>query len=177
MADLREVSGHFNVTVQTMLEYVKKHKAEINYDGEHAKKANGKWIFDDIAIKRIEKLKGFGVAGVMEVVESDKVKDLKILVDNLQTALLTAQNEALQATKQLAESEKERRLLAESRINEVEELATLREKIKAMEKDYKSLLEINHNNEKITKSIYKKLEKMKNSNLFERIFKMWESDD
>ena len=115
----------------------------------------------------------------MEVVESDKIKDLKILVDNLQTALLTAQNEALLATKQLAESEKERRLLAESRISEVAELAELRVKNKAqeekkkMEGDYNSLLEINHKNEKITKRIYKELEEIKDSSLYDRIFKRW----
>ena len=63
---------------QHMVDYVKRHLDEINEGGEHARLARGCWQFDEIAVKRLEKLRGFGISGVMEKVESDEIKELKV---------------------------------------------------------------------------------------------------
>lgn len=128
MATMQEIAKHFNVSIQGMTDYVKKHLDEINVDGEHASIKAGKWMFDESAVRRLEEMRGWGIAGVMEAVESQKVKDLEIMVDNLQTALLGAQQETNKALKAVAEAERERRLLAEASISEKEELAILRER-------------------------------------------------
>lgn len=125
---MQEVAKHFNVSIQGMTDYVKKHLEEINSDGEHAAIRAGKWMFDESAVKRLEEMRGWGISGVMEAVEGQKVKDLEIMVDNLQTALLASQQETNKALKQVAESERERRLLSEAAIAEKEELAILRER-------------------------------------------------
>ena len=131
MATMKELAGHFGVSIQTMTEYVKRHLDEINADGSHAALRAGKWAFDAEAVQKLEELRGFGIAGVMEAVESKKVKDLEITVDNLQVALLHAQEDAKTAYQQVANAERERRLLAEAQANQVAELATLRERTAA----------------------------------------------
>lgn len=131
MATMKELAGHFGVSIQTMTEYVKRHLDEINADGSHAALRAGKWAFDAEAVQKLEELRGFGIAGVMEAVESKKVKDLEITVDNLQVALLHAQEDAKTAYQQVADAERERRLLAEAQADQVAELATLRERTAA----------------------------------------------
>lgn len=131
MATMKELAGHFGVSIQTMTEYVKRHLDEINADGSHAALRAGKWAFDAEAVRKLEELRGFGIAGVMEAVESKKVKDLEITVDNLQVALLHAQEDAKAAYQQVADAERERRLLAEAQADQVAELATLRERTAA----------------------------------------------
>lgn len=131
MATMKELAGHFGVSIQTMTEYVKRHLDEINADGSHAALRAGKWAFDAEAVRKLEELRGFGIAGVMEAVESKKVRDLEIMVDNLQVALLHAQEDAKTAYQQVADAERERRLLAEAQADQVAELATLRERAAA----------------------------------------------
>lgn len=131
MATMKELAGHFGVSIQTMTEYVKRHLDEINADGSHAALRAGKWAFDAGAVQKLEELRGFGIAGVMEAVESKKVKDLEVTVDNLQVALLHAQEDAKTAYQQVADAERERRLLAEAQADQVAELATLRERTAA----------------------------------------------
>lgn len=130
MATLQEMCDHFRVKKSAMIDYVKRHLDEINEGGEHARLARGCWQFDEIAVKRLEKLRGFGISGVMEKVESDEIKELKVTIDNLQVALLAAQQDTVKANKLVAEAEKSQRLLIEKQSNEVAELATLRERTK-----------------------------------------------
>lgn len=131
MATMKELAGHFGVSIQTMTEYAKRHLDEINADGSHAALRAGKWAFDAEAVQKLEELRGFGIAGVMEAVESKKVKDLEVTVDNLQVVLLHAQEDAKTAYQQVADAERERRLLAEAQADQVAELATLRERTAA----------------------------------------------
>ncbi len=130
MATMQEMCEHFRIKNSAMVDYVKRHLSEINSDGEHARIARGCWQFDEIAVKRLEKLRGFGIAGVMEKVESDEIKELKVTIDNLQVALLAAQQDSVRANKLASEAEKSQRLLIEKQSNEVAELATLRERTK-----------------------------------------------
>lgn len=59
MASLKDTAYHFGVSVQAISDYVKKHLDEINSDGEHAVLHRGKWHFDDTAIARLEKMRGY----------------------------------------------------------------------------------------------------------------------
>lgn len=139
MATMKEIAGHFGVSIQTMTEYVKRHLDEINADGSHAALRAGKWAFDAEAVRKMEELRGFGIAGVMEAVESQKVKDLEVTVDNLQVALLHAQEDAKEAYQQVANAERERRLLAEAQMDQAAELATLRERTTAQQDEIRRL--------------------------------------
>ena len=59
MASLKDTATHFGISVQAISDYVKKHLDEINFDGEHAVLHRGKWHFDDTAITRLEKMRGY----------------------------------------------------------------------------------------------------------------------
>lgn len=135
MATMKEISGHFGVTVQTMTEYVKKHLDVLNKDGEHAAMKAGRWVFDAVAVERLEDLRGWGTGGVMEEVESKKLKQAAELIRDLQNQLVqasietkAAQNEKAATWQKYAETQKEMRLLSENTLKEREELATLRER-------------------------------------------------
>ena len=130
MASMTDLCDRYRVKKSAMTAYLQRHLAEINVDGQHAYMARGCWSFDEVAVKRIDKLRGFGVANVIEKVESDEIKNLKITIDNLQTSLLKAQQQATLALERVAQAEKERCLLVERTKEEATELATLRERTK-----------------------------------------------
>lgn len=135
MATMQEMCEHFRIKKSAMVDYVKRHLDEINEGGEHARLARGCWQFDEIAVKRLEKLRGFGISGVIEKVESNEIKELKVTIDNLQVALLAAQQETVKANKLVADAEKAQRLLVEKQSSEAIELATLRERTKHQESE------------------------------------------
>lgn len=135
MATMKEISGHFGVTVQTMTEYVKNHLDVLNKDGEHAAMKAGRWVFDAIAVERLEDLRGWGTGSVMEEVESKKIKQAAALIRDLQNQLVqanietkAAQTEKAETWQKYAETQKEMRLLSENTSKDREELATLRER-------------------------------------------------
>ena len=150
---MQEVAKHFNITIQGMTDFVKKHLEEINSDGEHAAIRAGKWTFDESAVKKLEEMRGWGIAGVMEAVESQKVKDLEIMVDNLQTALLAAQQDTIKALQRVADAETERRLLSETSIKEKEEIAVLRERTSLQAEQIQELEQLKDERDKLEESI------------------------
>ena len=135
MATMQDLCDRYRVGTSAMTDYVKRHIDEINRDNVHARLARGAWSFDETAVQRLDHLRGFGVAGVIEAVESKEIRELKILIDNLQTALLRAQQQTIDAVQQVADSERERRLLTERQSDQATELATLRERSDAQQRD------------------------------------------
>ena len=59
MATLKDTAHHFGVSIQAMSDHINKHLQDLNVDGEHAAIHRGKWFIDDIAIARLEQLRGF----------------------------------------------------------------------------------------------------------------------
>lgn len=170
MATMQEIAKHFNVSIQGMTDYVKKHLQEINVDGEHASIKAGKWMFDEFAVRRLEEMRGWGISGVMEAVESQKVKDLEVMVDNLQTALLVAQQDTNKALKQVADAERERRLLAESAIAEKEELAVLRERTESQATRLQELEQLRKDKDELETAI---VELVRKNDELERRLRPW----
>lgn len=139
MATLEDVSKHFNMTPQGLGAYIRRHLDEINVDGEHAKKSGASWILDSSAIKKLEELRGFGVEGVFDELETQKVKDRDIIISNLQTRLTAALINSNDLALKLVETEKERRMIAEKHVSEAAELATLRERTELQDKREREL--------------------------------------
>lgn len=132
---MQDLCGRYRVGTSAMTDYVKRHLGTINQDGSHARLARGCWSFDETAIQRLDQLRGFGVAGVIEAVEGKEIKELKVLTGNLQAALLHAQQQAVDALQRVADSERERRLLVERQQTQAAELAALRERNAAQQRD------------------------------------------
>lgn len=178
MASMTDLCDRYRVKKSAMTAYLQRHLHEINVDGQHAYMARGCWSFDEVAVKRIDKLRGFGVANVIEKVESDEIKSLKITVDNLQTSLLKAQQQTTLALERAAEAEKEHRLLAERTKADAAELATLRERTKNqkeltdhMKKEIEELKSAKAAVESERDQAKTEADKIKNAGFFARMFK------
>lgn len=69
-----------------MSDYINKHLQDINADGEHAIIHRGKWFIDDVAISRLEQLRGFNDgAGVPLTQSPATIDDFRSVISNLQT--------------------------------------------------------------------------------------------
>lgn len=173
VATIQELCRRYRVGTSAMTDYVKRHISEINSDGSHARLARGVWSFDELAIQRLDQLRGFGVAGVIEAVENKEIRELKILVDNLQTMLLHAQQQTIDATQQVADSERERRLLVEHQQTQAAELATLRERSTTQQRDMErmtvDLMRANRERERLRDE----LGRMTRASLWQRITGRW----
>ena len=77
----------------------------INSDGEHATIHRGKWFIDDIAIKRLEELRGFndGAAGLPLTSSPATIDDFCFVISNLQKEV-----EDLKKRVEILENEKEK---------------------------------------------------------------------
>lgn len=88
MATLKDTADHFGVSVQAISDYVKKHLEEINSDGEHAVLHRGKWHFDDIAIARLEQMRGYNDGNGVPLTRSPAtVEEFRTIIAKLQNEI------------------------------------------------------------------------------------------
>jgi len=100
MATLKDTAVHFGVSVQAIADYVKKHLEEINVDGEHAVLHRGKWHFDDIAIARLEQMRGYNDGNGVPLTRTPAtVEEFRAIIAKLQAdvADLNARVEQLES--------------------------------------------------------------------------------
>ena len=85
-------------TPQVMLLWVKNHLAEINTDGEHAKKEGKSWLFDEIAVRRIIELRGDAIPAraERETKEQAELKRAQILLTKTQQNVIELQSKVLE---------------------------------------------------------------------------------
>ena len=85
-------------TPQVMLLWVKNHLAEINTDGEHAKKEGKSWLFDEIAVHRIIELRGDAIPAraERETKEQAELKRAQILLTKTQQNVIELQSKVLE---------------------------------------------------------------------------------
>lgn len=142
MATIQDLMEHFGwSTPQAALKYVKTHLREINRDGKHAYQAGGKWQFDSKAVERLEELRGYGIADVMEKVESKRNTELAATVTNLQTRLTAAMLELDETRKEtIATKDKLVAAMEENTKNAVKATA-LEGQIALKEQENKALLD------------------------------------
>ena len=85
MASLKDTALHFGVSVQAISDYVKKHLDEINSDGVHAALHRGKWHFDNIAISRLEQMRGYHDGNGLPLTRTPAtVDDFRAIITQLQ---------------------------------------------------------------------------------------------
>jgi len=139
--DLREAASHFNISAQAMAEFTRKHLDEINIDGVHVIKIQGRWAYDGEAIRIIENMKKLPAAIMTdsehlgEIYDNDNDnKDLLLIVDSLQTKLTATMAELTQTALSLVETERRNS-------NQQAELGTLRERVRAQAEQISKLKE------------------------------------
>ena len=90
MATLKDTAQHFGVSIQAMSDYINKHLQDINTDGEHATIHRGKWFIDDVAIARLEQLRGFNDGAGLPLTQSPAtVDDFRSVISKLQAEVET----------------------------------------------------------------------------------------
>lgn len=90
---------------QGIRQFILKHLAEINYDGEHAKQTPDGWQFDEEAVRKIDELRGLNQIAFIEPDESERIAELQAENDNLKNLLMLTQADLIAAQKKLIESE------------------------------------------------------------------------
>ena len=92
-------------TPQVMLLWVKNHLAEINTDGEHAKKEGKSWLFDEIAVNRIIELRGDAIPAraERETKEQAELRRAQILLTKTQHSIIELQSKALENAQHIIE--------------------------------------------------------------------------
>lgn len=74
----------YEVRRQSLLEYTKNHISELNEDGVHARKFGKEWRFDEVAVSRLDELRGYLGASVAtnnyETAEIARIKELERLL-------------------------------------------------------------------------------------------------
>lgn len=104
MATLKDTAQHFGVSVQAMSDYINKYLPDINSDGEHATIHRGKWFIDNIAVERLEELRGFNDGTGLPLTNSPAtIDDFRFVISNLQKEV-----EDLKQRVEILENEKEK---------------------------------------------------------------------
>lgn len=142
MATIQDMMEHFGwKSAQAALKYIKTHLKDINRDGKHAYQAGGKWQFDEVAVKRLEELRGFGLINVMEKVESSRNAELVATITNLQTRLTAAMIELDETRKETIETKDKLIAIMEENTRNAVNATALEAKLEAKERETKILKE------------------------------------
>lgn len=155
---------------QGIRQFILKHLAEINYDGEHAKQTPDGWQFDEEAVRKIDELRGLNQIAFIEPDESERIAELQAENDNLKNLLMLTQADLIAAQKKLIESE-QNLLTTHQQLNDnvvvvntdKQQIATLKEKLELEHREY---LELQRQLEELNEHI----KKIKNRGLVDRIF-------
>ena len=106
-----ELMVRYGLSSAAFRKYVNTKLAVINEDGKHAWKESNEWLFDDVAVRRLDNLRGYGTTIVEKADDSEEVLRLRDEISTLKTTMLglmkelaDAQGEAKNAYKELAEA-------------------------------------------------------------------------
>ena len=106
-----ELMVRYGLSSAAFRKYVNAKLDVINEDGKHAWKQSNEWLFDDVAVRKLDSLRGFGTTIVEKADDSEEVLRLRDEISTLKTTMLglmkelaDAQGEAKNAYKELAEA-------------------------------------------------------------------------
>lgn len=106
-----ELMARYSLSSAAFRKYVNAKLDVINEDGKHAWKQSNEWLFDDVAVRKLDSLRGFGTTIVETADDSEEVLRLRDEISTLKTTMLglmkelaDAQGEAKNAYKELAEA-------------------------------------------------------------------------
>ena len=106
-----ELMVRYGLSSAAFRKYVNAKLDVINEDGKHAWKQSNEWLFDDVAVRKLDSLRGYGTTIVEKADDSEEVLRLRNEISTLKTTMLglmkelaDAQGEAKNAYKELAEA-------------------------------------------------------------------------
>lgn len=84
-----DLQNRYGMQKSALHKFLTRHMSEINRNGQHAVKTQNKWLFDDIAISVIDRMRNYGQASFSDV---QTIQALNDTISNLQQQLIAAQN-------------------------------------------------------------------------------------
>lgn len=106
MAGINELMKRYGITTaQGMTRTIRVHLDALNADGEHARKVGKEWQLDEIAIRRLDGIRGLTESEAVQNLENEEIRSLSATVQNLQTALLHAQSKTAEAQAQVLQAQ------------------------------------------------------------------------
>ena len=165
MFSVNDLMSRYNIkNAVSIRRFVSRHLETINADGEeHAKQTPSGWQFDEVAVQIMDRLRGNSSVTIVEMQESERIKELEEENENLRQLLLVAQSKLIKVQEELNENQK-KFLVAESQSkdsqNELKLEQALHEVTKQQVSDVKAQLS----------NAESQLEQIKKRGLFDRIF-------
>ena len=165
MFSVNDLMMRYNIkNAVSIRRFVSRHLETINADGEeHAKQTQSGWQFDELAVQIMDRLRGNSSVTIVEMQESERIKELEEENENLRQLLLVAQSKLIKVQEELNENQK-KFLVAESQSkdsqNELKLEQALHEVTKQQVSDVKAQLS----------NAESQLEQIKKRGLFDRIF-------
>ena len=106
-----ELMARYSLSSAAFRKYVNAKLDVINEDGKHAWKQSNEWLFDEVAVRKLDSLRGYGTTIVEKADDSEEVLRLRDEISTLKTTMLglmkelaDAQGEAKNAYKELADA-------------------------------------------------------------------------
>lgn len=105
--DTKELALRYNLSDQAARKFIREHLAELNSDGEHARRTKVGWTVDDVGLKRLDELRGYREMSVEVVDTPNELDELREENKRLMKMLVASQAEVIRLQRELLDSKTE----------------------------------------------------------------------
>lgn len=146
---LPDLQNRYGMRKSALHKFLVRHLGEINHNGQHARKTQNRWVFDDFAVSVLDRLRNLGQ---VTLDDSQTVQELNDTIANLQQQLIASQNANIRHQETISE-------LKGQLISELKEKAEIKDKLASASFE---LLRI-QSNDKDTEKIQKENQRLQDN--------------
>lgn len=114
-----DLQNRYGMPKAGLYKFINRHIGEINRSGKHAVKTQNKWVFDEIAVSVLDRLRNLGQ---VTLDDPQTVQELNDTIANLQQQLIASQNANIRHQETISE-------LKGQLISELKEKAEIKDKL------------------------------------------------
>lgn len=114
-----DLQNRYGMPKAGLYKFINRHIGEINRSGKHAAKTQNKWVFDEIAVSVLDRLRNLGQ---VTLDDPQTVQELNDTIANLQQQLIASQNANIRHQETISE-------LKGQLISELKEKAEIKDKL------------------------------------------------
>lgn len=144
-----DLQNRYGMPKAGLYKFINRHIGEINRSGKHAAKTQNKWVFDEIAVSVLDRLRNLGQ---VTLDDPQTVQELSDTIANLQQKLIASQNANIRHQETISE-------LKGQLISELKEKAEIKDKLASASFE---LLRI-QSNDKDTEKIQKENQRLQDN--------------
>ena len=162
-----DLQSRYGLQKSALHKFLTRHIDEINHNGQHALKTQNKWVFDDLAISIIDRMRNYGQASLGD---AQTIQELNDTVTNLQQQLLLAQKMNIKQQQEISQL-KDQLITGLKETAEVKDkLATASFELLRIQVSEKDNVELRDENKRLTDNLIS--EKKKSSQLQKQLINM-----